>query len=254
MPVGGKPTPDANTLLAAAGEVLSRDGLEGLTVRAIAKQAKTTTMAIYSRLGGKEGVLDAVHREGFTLLMDAFERALETAPERADRRVSAICRTMRAFARQYPHHYRVMLGSPPDGWRPKADSVKRVQVAWAILRREIEGLVGPEMATADAYSVFALCHGLIELERGPLVALAPDAERVFNAAIAGKLASLSARISGGSGSAVTGDRGPDTLIPFQEDRIEFGDPSFREETPRNAPCPCGSGKRYKHCHGAAAPL
>jgi glycosyltransferase involved in cell wall biosynthesis len=22
------------------------------------------------------------------------------------------------------------------------------------------------------------------------------------------------------------------------------------QTPRNAPCPCGSGKRYKHCHGA----
>jgi preprotein translocase subunit SecA len=23
------------------------------------------------------------------------------------------------------------------------------------------------------------------------------------------------------------------------------------ETPRNAPCPCGSGKKYKQCHGAA---
>src|SRR5688572_973314 len=22
---------------------------------------------------------------------------------------------------------------------------------------------------------------------------------------------------------------------------------------RNDPCPCGSGRRYKHCHGAAAP-
>jgi preprotein translocase subunit SecA len=21
-------------------------------------------------------------------------------------------------------------------------------------------------------------------------------------------------------------------------------------TPRNAPCPCGSGKKFKHCHGA----
>jgi len=21
-------------------------------------------------------------------------------------------------------------------------------------------------------------------------------------------------------------------------------------TPRNAPCPCGSGKKYKHCHGS----
>jgi len=28
------------------------------------------------------------------------------------------------------------------------------------------------------------------------------------------------------------------------------DPAFAA-TPRNAPCPCGSGKKYKHCHGAA---
>ena len=25
-----------------------------------------------------------------------------------------------------------------------------------------------------------------------------------------------------------------------------------KETPRNAPCPCGSGKKYKHCHGKYA--
>ena len=34
---------------------------------------------------------------------------------------------------------------------------------------------------------------------------------------------------------------------------ESGDPSakFSVEQPisRNAPCPCGSGKKYKHCHG-----
>ncbi|MFX8466508.1 SEC-C metal-binding domain-containing protein [Acinetobacter baumannii] len=22
--------------------------------------------------------------------------------------------------------------------------------------------------------------------------------------------------------------------------------------PRNAPCPCGSGKKFKHCHGRVA--
>ncbi len=26
--------------------------------------------------------------------------------------------------------------------------------------------------------------------------------------------------------------------------------AIAEKTPRNAPCPCGSGKKYKHCHGA----
>jgi preprotein translocase subunit SecA len=28
------------------------------------------------------------------------------------------------------------------------------------------------------------------------------------------------------------------------------DPSTWGKTPRNALCPCGSGKKYKHCHGA----
>ena len=30
------------------------------------------------------------------------------------------------------------------------------------------------------------------------------------------------------------------------------DPSSWKNTPRNAPCPCGSGKKYKHCHGRIA--
>ncbi|MGH7042566.1 MAG: SEC-C metal-binding domain-containing protein, partial [Acetobacteraceae bacterium] len=27
------------------------------------------------------------------------------------------------------------------------------------------------------------------------------------------------------------------------------DPATWRATPRNAPCPCGSGRKYKHCHG-----
>ena len=31
--------------------------------------------------------------------------------------------------------------------------------------------------------------------------------------------------------------------------IDPNDPASWAATPRNAPCPCGSGKKYKHCHG-----
>ncbi|PWE16808.1 preprotein translocase subunit SecA [Marinicauda salina] len=31
--------------------------------------------------------------------------------------------------------------------------------------------------------------------------------------------------------------------------VNPGDPSTWGRVPRNAPCPCGSGKKYKHCHG-----
>ena len=30
-----------------------------------------------------------------------------------------------------------------------------------------------------------------------------------------------------------------------------GDPFAGQDISRNAPCPCGSGQKYKHCHGAA---
>ncbi|MBE9605556.1 preprotein translocase subunit SecA [Acetobacteraceae bacterium H6797] len=31
--------------------------------------------------------------------------------------------------------------------------------------------------------------------------------------------------------------------------VDPNDPATWSGTPRNAPCPCGSGKKYKHCHG-----
>ena len=31
--------------------------------------------------------------------------------------------------------------------------------------------------------------------------------------------------------------------------LDPDDPSTWGRVPRNAPCPCGSGKKYKHCHG-----
>ena len=33
--------------------------------------------------------------------------------------------------------------------------------------------------------------------------------------------------------------------------VDPNDPGTWARTPRNAPCPCGSGKKYKHCHGRA---
>jgi preprotein translocase subunit SecA len=37
--------------------------------------------------------------------------------------------------------------------------------------------------------------------------------------------------------------------PMRSDTVDANDPNTWHSTPRNAPCPCGSGKKYKHCHG-----
>ncbi len=46
---------------------------------------------------------------------------------------------------------------------------------------------------------------------------------------------------------------PERRAPFQVRKAEGGvnpkDPATWGRVSRNAPCPCGSGKKYKHCHG-----
>jgi preprotein translocase subunit SecA len=37
--------------------------------------------------------------------------------------------------------------------------------------------------------------------------------------------------------------------PMRSDAVDPNDPATWRNTSRNAPCPCGSGKKYKHCHG-----
>ena len=46
--------------------------------------------------------------------------------------------------------------------------------------------------------------------------------------------------------------GMESASPTQAARkrsVDANDPATWVNTPRNAPCPCGSGKKYKHCHG-----
>jgi preprotein translocase subunit SecA len=40
-----------------------------------------------------------------------------------------------------------------------------------------------------------------------------------------------------------------TAGPMRATAVDPDDPSTWAATPRNAPCPCGSGKKFKHCHG-----
>jgi preprotein translocase subunit SecA len=47
--------------------------------------------------------------------------------------------------------------------------------------------------------------------------------------------------------AMAGGDGDDLV-----DTIDRGDPSARGKVPRNAPCPCGSGRKFKQCHGRIA--
>ena len=73
-------TPSANVereLVAAAEAVLVRDGPGGVTVRAVAAEAGIAPMGVYNRLGGKEGLVDALLIMGFDRLRASVEAGHE---------------------------------------------------------------------------------------------------------------------------------------------------------------------------------
>ncbi|MDZ4321274.1 MAG: SEC-C metal-binding domain-containing protein, partial [Phenylobacterium sp.] len=52
-------------------------------------------------------------------------------------------------------------------------------------------------------------------------------------------------------NAATAGALPSGMARDQREALPFSSlPAGWEQTGRNAPCPCGSGKKFKHCHGA----
>ncbi|PJK29983.1 preprotein translocase subunit SecA [Minwuia thermotolerans] len=58
--------------------------------------------------------------------------------------------------------------------------------------------------------------------------------------------------AGGVDDAAAAEQGDtQTVVRRKAEAANPDDPSSWGRVRRNAPCPCGSGKKYKHCHGAA---
>ncbi|CUW38524.1 preprotein translocase subunit, ATPase(SecA DEAD-like, N-terminal,6-388;SecA Wing/Scaffold,612-889) [Magnetospirillum sp. XM-1] len=51
--------------------------------------------------------------------------------------------------------------------------------------------------------------------------------------------------------AFSGGEAASVAFAQRNTAVDPNDSTTWSSTPRNAPCPCGSGKKYKHCHGAA---
>ncbi len=83
------------------------------------------------------------------------------------------------------------------------------------------------------------------------------AQMVFSHAQA-QPALAGARTAGGAGAQSEGGSGPVAAAPaaapeaHPEEPVKQTPARATEKVGRNDPCPCGSGKKYKKCHGAAA--
>jgi AcrR family transcriptional regulator len=158
-------------LLEGAARLLAEEGPSALTLRRVAAEADTSTMAVYTHFGSMPDLAEAVVMEGFTRLA-----ALLADVPRTDDAITDLAGLGRAYlvnARQNPHLYAVMFGTASLGqYRPQTvDERERGRYTFDEMvetaRRAVEqGRLRPAEPLAIASQLWAAMHGYVMLDVG----------------------------------------------------------------------------------------
>jgi AcrR family transcriptional regulator len=188
-PVGTTPGPAARgrtpsrnieqALVDAAETVLVRDGPAAVTVRAVAAEAGVAPMGIYSRFGGKDGLVQELLVRGFDGLRDALTSSTEADP--AQRlRTSGV--HYRQFALAHPAYYAVMFEGAIPHERTPATAEHAAAAFGALVNHVQTAMAAGRLAEGDAYDVsqqiWSTVHGAVSLELKGLV-LTKDPEQTY---------------------------------------------------------------------------
>ena len=169
-------------LVDAAERVLVRDGLAGLTVRAVATEARVAPMGVYNRFGSKEALIAAVLVRGFDELREAVAGDPDPDPVR---RLLASGRNYRRFALTRPRHYNAMFGQRPTDSVETPELAEHGAAAFEALVEHVRYAVAAgALREGDPYElaqlIWSAVHGAVSLELAGAV-LTPDPEATYEA-------------------------------------------------------------------------
>lgn len=104
-----------NKLISSGLEILSREGIESLSLRMVAKAAGVSHAAPYRHFNNKEALIAAIAEEGFKKLSDSIIQAASLFPGNPELQFKEAGWGYISFALENPEHLKVMFGSFSDG-------------------------------------------------------------------------------------------------------------------------------------------
>lgn len=167
-------------LVETAAHLLADEGPASLSTRRIAREAGTSTTAIYTLLGSKEQVVRAMYLEGFERLA-----ARQNAVERTEDPVVDLMALGRAYfdnGIENPHLYEVMFNRALHQFTPEPDDVmfalSTLGDVVEIAERCIDA--GRFVGHADdiAREVWAMAHGVTSLVIADMLEVSDGRERL----------------------------------------------------------------------------
>jgi AcrR family transcriptional regulator len=177
-------------LLDAAEELVNAAGPDAVSVRAVADGVGTTTRAVYSLFGSKEGLIAALAQRAFELLAIGIEQLPQTDDPEHDL-VDAAVLVFRKMVLDHPSLFRLaFLHREVERPEPTIAAAQRglTMLIDRVARLEAKDGLGGRSVQAATCQFDALCEGLAVVElRAPQLFTA-DPERVWREAVSALVA------------------------------------------------------------------
>jgi AcrR family transcriptional regulator len=168
-------------LIDAAARLIATEGATALTLRRVADEVGTSTMAIYTYFGGMPQLRRAVRREGFARLAARAARVRESEDPVAD--LALLGREYYEHAMSDPHLYRVMFMEQPLDAEDAGARAENFEILVARVRRCIDaGRFAPAESVDLATQFWAVGHGVVTLELAHILS-AEEALRCLGGAV-----------------------------------------------------------------------
>lgn len=162
-------------IVATAGRIISRDGLESLSMRRLATEAGIPAPTLYGYFRSKEAVVHALADQKVAILSAHVLGAAEGI-EPGIPRLLAFARSFRQFALLNPDYYQLFIqrsatGDPGDDDAELSAGLELIHtlaldVREAVARNQMKGIDANEAI----YGLWATAHGYITLELGGVLA------------------------------------------------------------------------------------
>ena len=157
-----------NALIKAGIQILSKEGLGGLSLRRVAKKAGVSHTAPYAHFADKQALIAAISTEGYHQLYEQLTAAVETNHGNPQNLLVEVAWAYVQFALKDPELFKVMFSGVIEQEKDYPDfreiSQKNFQLLVGIVKTYQEtGLLSPEPLDLVAVRLWSLVHGFIML-------------------------------------------------------------------------------------------
>ena len=157
-----------NALIEAGAEILSKEGVNGLSLRKVARKAGVSHAAPYAHFPDKQTLIAAISTEGYRMLYEQLDAAVQRYRDDPLRQLVEAAWAYISFALSDPAHFKVTFSGVVEKEKDYPAYVELSKKSFGLVVQtvaacQVAGVLKPGPADATAVSVWSLVHGFASL-------------------------------------------------------------------------------------------